>query len=46
MVSSFNGGDAVGSDLQSSKSSVQSPLADDEFTQCLKDKYFSQSACI
>ena len=42
VVSSFNGGDAVGSALQSSKSSVHSPLADDEFTHCLKDKYFSQ----
>ena len=42
VVSSFNGGDAAGSDLQSYKSSVRSPLADDEFTHCLKDKYFSQ----
>ena len=42
VVSSFSGGDALGSDLQSSNSSVQSPLADDEFAQCLKDKYFSQ----
>ena len=42
VVSSFNGGGAAGSDLQSCKPSVRSPLADDEFTHCLKDKYFSQ----
>ena len=40
VVCSFNGGDAAGSDLQSYKSWVHSPLPDDEFTHCLKDKYF------